>query len=560
MLWKWERKLLNYFLKMLRLLKKYFIEIILITISSVFSFWLMWHTFSYKDGQMTIAVKVWSDFASHIPLIRSFSFGNNFPPEFPLFSGELIRYHFLFYFAVGLLEKIGLSLDLALNLPSALSFTLLIITTYLLSKKLFKSKTVGILSVVFFLFNGSLSFLEFFKNHPISSKEINDIITSTEFPSFAPYGPGIVSAFWNLNIYTNQRHLALPLAGFLLLIHWLVHQEQNPEKKRIFFEPFLWGIFFGTLLYIHSSIFLMATAVLGLLFFLLSKQRLSILLIGLIGFIIALPRALFLKEATDFIPHIKFGYLITEHLTLNNFLEYWFFNLGLFTILLPIGFFYSSKIAKKILVAFFLLFIIGNTIQFSPEVAGNHKFFNAFVIVGNMFVAFAIVKLWKFHITTKIVTPVLIFFLILSGIIDFFPIKNDRFMTIDDYPKNPDISWIINHTPKDAVFLNSSYLYHPASLAGRKIFYGWPYFAWSLGYDTNMRFTLMKQIFNTDNFKAICLKLKQNKISYINTSDPSGIEDIKINYLFFEKNFIMVYKNPTNNLTIYDVNKSCSNF
>jgi hypothetical protein len=67
----------------------------------------MFSTFSYKDGNMLIASKAWSDFASHIPLIRSFSFGNNFPPQYPLFSGPPIKYHFLFYAFVGLLEKLG---------------------------------------------------------------------------------------------------------------------------------------------------------------------------------------------------------------------------------------------------------------------------------------------------------------------------------------------------------------------------------------------------------------------------------------------------------------------
>ena len=46
----------------------------------LFSFWLMFHTFSYdpKTSSMMIATKAWSDFGSHIPLIRSFSMGDNF--------------------------------------------------------------------------------------------------------------------------------------------------------------------------------------------------------------------------------------------------------------------------------------------------------------------------------------------------------------------------------------------------------------------------------------------------------------------------------------------------
>src|SRR5574340_918749 len=100
----------------------YLPEICLSIAAFCFSVWLMFHTFSYQSGSMLIAIKAWSDFASHIPLIRSFSLGNNFPPEYPIFPGEPIRYHFLFYLLVGLLEKAGLRIDWALNLPSALSF------------------------------------------------------------------------------------------------------------------------------------------------------------------------------------------------------------------------------------------------------------------------------------------------------------------------------------------------------------------------------------------------------------------------------------------------------
>src|SRR5258708_535027 len=181
-------------------LKKHLLEFILFVLFLIFSVWLMFSTFSYKNGSMMIATKAWSDFANHIPLIRSFSFGSNFPPQDPLFAGQPIQYHFLFYMFVGLLEKIGLPIDYALNIPSALGFFALLVMLYIFGKKLFHSSAVGILSVLFFLFNGTLSFLQFFKLHPITNGSAQTIITNTTFSSFGPYTNTIVSAFWNLNI------------------------------------------------------------------------------------------------------------------------------------------------------------------------------------------------------------------------------------------------------------------------------------------------------------------------------------------------------------------------
>ena len=66
--------------------------------------------------------------------------------------------------------------------------------------------------------------------------------------------------------------------------------------------------------------------------------------------------------------------------------------------------------------------------------------------------------------------------MIFGGIIDFFPIYNDTKIELPDYRLNQDSFWIKNNTKPNSIFLNTTYLYDPASLAGRKIFMGWPYF------------------------------------------------------------------------------------
>lgn len=535
-------------------IRKNLLEILVVIFSLLFSFWLMFHTFSYRNGEMLIAAKAWSDFASHIPLIRSFSLGDNFPPEYPLFSGEPIRYHFLFYYFVGLIEKTGVSIDYALNIPSALSFAGLILIIYFFAKTLFKSRTVGILSVVFFLFNGSLSFLEFFKTHPLSLNIVSDIITNNTFPSFGPYDGKIVSAFWNLNIYTNQRHLALPMALLFFVLFLIILQELKQKKiSRVW--SLIFGILIGILPLSHSSLFIMAVAVLSIIFILLPKQRLPVLTILIIAGLISLPRIIFLKQTAIFIPQLKIGYLIGNNFSFENFMSYWVANIGLFFFLIPLGFIFSSKLQRKILLAFLSLFLIGNFMQFSPEIASNHKFFNVFLIVGNMFAAFLIMQVWNKRLIQKAIIVLVFPFLILSGVIDFFPIKNDNKMSIADYPKNPDVAWIMNNTPKDAVFLNSSYLYHPASLAGRKIFLGWPYFPWSLGHDTNGREELRKNLLATSEFKYFCDEIKRHNISYVAID---SLENMVINSKFFLEKLTKIYENEKTGLIIFNAIDKCS--
>ena len=540
--------------KAVKIIKKYKIEFVLLIISLVFSYWLMFSTFSYQNGSMEISTKAWSDFASHVPLIRSFSFGNNFPPEYPLFSGPPIRYHFLFYAFVGILEKIGVRIDYALNIPSILGFSFLILMIYIFSKEVFKSRAVGILSVVLFLFNGSLSFVKYFSTNNFSKEALINLVNSNKFISFGPYDSSTISAFWNLNIYTNQRHLALSYALSLFIIYFFIKKDRKIDIKR----AVLIGIALGLSFVLNMAVFAINLSVLGTMFLLFNKNRLNIFITLLTGAIVALPQYVWIQSlSSSSKPFIHLGYLV-QNLNLYGFIDYWFQNLGLHLVLIPLAFLLVDKYKRKILLSFFTLFIIGNLIQFSPEIAANHKFFNLFMIIGVMYSSYLLVLMWNKKIFLRSVVVIFFILLILSGIMDFFPLLNDKKISLPDYPNNPNISWIMKNTNPDSVFLNTEYLYDNASLAGRKIFLGWPYFSWSQGYDTDEKYKVMSQMLTADNKNTACKLLIVNKINYIeinenNLNDPnlprvSGI---------FKSKFTAVYKNSLKRYFIYDVNKSC---
>jgi hypothetical protein len=535
-------------------LKKYYPEIIVLIIGITFGSFIMLSTFSQTNNTLYISSKAWSDFASHIPLIRSFSFGDNFPPEYPLFPGVVIKYHFIFYAFVGLLEKAGLPIDLALNIPSIIGFVLLILMIYIFAKLIFKNKAVGIISVIFFLFNSSLTFIYYFKNNPLTFQSILDIPKITNFQSFAPYGDGIISAFWNLNIYTNQRHLALAIAFSLFIIYLLVKPVFNKKQSNLKIAILL-GIFLGLSFYIHLAVLMMTGIVILFIGILFSKIRISCFLTLFIGAIIAFPQYLYLNSSEGFNMLLNPGYLVAGNLTFYKFWEFWIYNLGLSIILIPLGFIYSDNKQRKVFLSFFTLFIVGNLIQFSPEIAANHKFFNYFIIIGNMFSAYALFFLWKKHYLLKLIVLVLIFFMVFGGILDFFPIFNDHKLSIPDYKINKEAMWIMENIPPDSVFLNTTYLYNPASLAGRKIFMGWPYFAWSQGYNTDQRGKLINSIMESTDIYTLCKLLNGNKINYLEINEKDYIQELPK-----PSNVIQGLKpiyNSQNNYFIYDINKTC---
>jgi len=80
--------------------------------------WMMFASFITKAGKLQIANPEYSDFGPNTALMQSFAVGHNFPTEYPHFSGDRIRYHFLFYFQAGNLEFLGLDPAWSLNLLS----------------------------------------------------------------------------------------------------------------------------------------------------------------------------------------------------------------------------------------------------------------------------------------------------------------------------------------------------------------------------------------------------------------------------------------------------------
>ncbi len=577
------------------------------TILVLFSTWLMFHTFDYDSAQKNILIArtIWSDFGSHIPLIRSFSMGDNFDrmmkfqsPEYPLFSGEPIRYHFLFYMVVGLLEKTGLRLDWALNIPSILGFTLLLWGIWTLAMALFKDKKVAFLSILFFLFNGSLAFLKFFKEHPLSLDTPLDIMRANTFPAFGPWDGGPITAFWNLNIYTNQRHLAWGFAIGIWFLVW-VFRNQNNHWKKIFPAAVLWGVTIGILLYFHQPMLVVMAILISSYFLVFPHLRLPLVISAMIGLLFIVPQLLIVPKTNAFAWHP--GYLLNAIPHPATFLSFWFQNIGLHALLIPFGFFMIPKNARRILFPLFILFAIGNLFQFSIEMAANHKFFNFALILGNMISAYIVINLssvtlahagvqrkiklfahWipaRFDsarrafagMTTKIgricIFVGLVGLLTLSGLIDFFVVFNDQKGTLADVgsPRfageagnNQTATWIAVNTPNDAIFLNSSFLYHPASLAGRKIFMGWPYFPWSAGYDTYKRNDEMRTIYESHDPDIFCPLLKKHHISFVTVQDSKNDPNLPtIDTDYFRDSFQPVFEDPTTRQWIYSSSTLC---
>ncbi|MFZ1701842.1 MAG: NHL repeat-containing protein [Pyrinomonadaceae bacterium] len=557
-----------------------------------FAFWMMFRTFTMTDGSISIGHHQFPDFGATLSLMQSFALGNNFPTEFTHFTGDQIRYHFLFYFQAGNLEYLGLSPVWANNLLSAFSLTSLLVCVMTLGSLVFRSRTAGRIGAALFFFHGSLAFIPFLMANPSFAGVMDKLSKMTLYlNSGLPYR-GEDWGVWSQNVFLNQRHFSSAIAMFLLVLIFLfvrfreyaeipesidlsadetehhddseaedaeprtgadldteavdsdddieddssdeVPADDSVKPKATTEGPFhgiaahytgyiFSGVILGLLPMWNGAVFLSAAVVLAL-FLLLFPRRKDLIVVAVTSAIIGLPQYWYLVAGSrpPGFSMFRWGFSI-DNAGLFDVLYYNFFTFGFKWILIAIALYFASGFQRRFFAAIFALLPLTFCFRFSEEVLTSHKFLNVWLVIANLFVAFALVKLWgtktgSTRIPMRVLAVILAILVTIGGAIDLFPIWNSYFINMK-YKDDPLIEWVKTNTEPKAIFLSHRYINHQILLAGRKIFFGDPYYAWGIGYDVPAREQLVRQMFETNDPAALYRLLKENNISYVAVDD-----------------------------------------
>jgi hypothetical protein len=579
--------------------------------------WMMFASFTSGDGKLKIANAQYSDFGPNTAIIQSFAVGHNFPTEYPHFSGDRIRYHFLFYFQAGHLEFLGLDPAWSLNLLSIITLVAMLVLVMVLGEVVFNSRAVGRLGSLLFFFFGSLSYVPFLQKQGSVRTAIQAIMHRGEYlATIFPYR-GEQWGTWSQVTYLNQRHFASAIGILLLVLVFLVvryrmrpakHTKAYPPANPTAPEPHALSesamdtvsddatprdnvaeskteiptvpephalsesamdtvsdgatprnnvaeskteipsaavaiepkqavvitesfrstlpgfIFSGVLLGLvpmwNSAVFLAAAAVLGGLFVLFPLRR-QMLVLAITAGVIALPQMLYLSTGSGRAQMPKllhWGYTIDQP-TVANVAKYLGFTFGFKWVLIVLALIFATSLQRRLFLAASSLLTVAFCFQFTIEVLANQKFLHIWVIIANLFVAFGLWRLWRLSLggTTlpgKFFASVLFLLIIPGGLIDFFPIHNTGWSEVT-YKNDPFIDWLKKNTTSRDIFLTDRFVNHPILMAGRRVFYGWPYYSWGAGYDATKRDRLYIELFETrDPWKLFHL-LKENGIRYV---------------------------------------------
>ncbi len=543
-------------------------ELIFVSAITVLASILMWCTFFIWNDKLYVGVSVFSDFSPHIGMIRSFSYGNNFPTAYPHFAGEDIRYHFMFQFLAGNLEFLGMRLDFAFNLPSIISFISAFLLLYLMAVKITGKIGGGVLACLFFAFRSSKTLFTYLANLPAGTNLFHALSDNTKFISDTPNEDW---GLWNLNVYCNQRHLAFGLAAiFLILIFFLPHLYEtfevlstrrgiNKESRMqrflemvniIFFTKDGWkmqsmkravsaGILLGSLAFFHGAAEICCLIILFVIA-IMARRRLEFLVTAIITlFLSTLQTHLFIRGSAVAMQFL-FGF-IAENKTLFGAASYLERLLGILPFVLLAAFCLEKGVGRYLILAFTAPFVFAFTVSLTVDVTVNHKYIMMSCILLGIFAASLLLKLFeKKDILLSIVGIFLIVALTSTGVYDFFTVlkKNTPSSAIVLDLDAPITRWIKDHSDSKDIFLTSNYALNQVVLGGAMLYEGWPYFPWSAGYDTNYRTDQVKLMYEAQTPQELKSLADKNKIRYIivdrdnRTSDSYWVneENIKAAY------------------------------
>ena len=553
----------------------------------VFATWLMFATLSFKNGQFQIAFKAWTDFGANVSLTQSFALGQNFPPEHPFFPGELIRYHFLFWFQTGNLEFLGLNPVWSINMLSVLSLLALLTLIMTLGEVLFNSRVVGRIGALLFFFSSSLSYLPFLKSATDIRGALNSVLGATEFLASGYPFRGETWGVLSANVFAYQRHLISGIGLlFVVLIfaverylrnvlrrdeedarsQWLydaktasaiveIRSTPLPSKGELLGWVFT-GAVLGLLPYWNSPTYIAALAIFGCLL-ILAPLRLNTGLLLAAAIVVGLPQVLLLRSGNTLsYSLLNPGYTL-ENPTLWLMLKYLGWTFGVKWILLGVAVVFSNGFQRRLLLALSSLVVIVFMFQLSMDVFNNHKLLNIWATCVNVFAAFALWQIAKQKLPGIALAIALAIATVFGGVVDLFPLHNDPMLAVPY--KNDRLShWLLAKTQPRDVFLSHQLLTHQVLFTGRKIYLGYTLFAWTAGYNVPDREALYREMFQETDPERLKTLLRLNKIAYVAIDDSvrqnESLPDL--NEWVFDQHFAKVFEDTErlyDNLVIYKV-------
>lgn len=512
------------------------------------------------DGLHTAPANNYGDLPFHFGVITSFAYGENLPPENPIFAGMRFTYPFLIDFLTAFFIKLGADWRVAFfveNLPLSLA---LVGVLNFLTYRLTSNHLAARLTPLIFLFNGGLGFLNFFQDLGRATDGFWQFLThlphtytmnaDLELPS------GKFPLRWG-NVFTTllipQRSMlfGLPFGALIITLWWMTWGEGEVEaqvRKRYLFAA---GVLAGLLPMLHAHGFfavMIASGLMALCFFSLEWLAFFIPVA-----ILAAPQAWWLSGTQVKNSLFKF-HLWWEAGDASPFV-FWVVNAGVFISLLLLAM-VSSKLSsarqRRFYLPFLAWFVLPNVVLLAPWAWDNIKVFVYWALASVPFVAYALSHLFSQRaIFARMLAAMMLACLLFAGTLDVVralsPAENTTLFSQADLDAAEAIR---NSTPPRARVLHAPIHNSVVALTGRQSLMGYPGHLWTHGIDYGTRETEVQLIYRGGS-TASDLLAKHN-IDFV-VIGPVERNQLNADERYFAQNYRKVVDQPE--YRVYQIKK-----
>ena len=461
----------------------------------------------------------WSDWSFHASYTTAFVYGQNLPPQNPIFAGTPFRYPFAPDFASALLVGGGWSIPAALAWPSWAMTVIALSGLILWARRLTGGLGAGVVAATLTLLGGGIGFWFFFGD----AARLGLINALTHIPrSYDRFDPPLNIQWYNpiLSYYLPQRSFvfgaAMVMAVLLLLtppllgtpfVRWREtviairqswrHWTLKSEAVAFVVAGALTGLL--PLFHVHSLVVLgIVTACWALLF-----PRPAWLGFFAVTLLLAVPRLLMAVPGDPGAPpEHQYPRWLIGWVSGTDFPPwFWIKNTGLFGPLLLLALLSPLALrgrARLLIAPFSLVFLAANLVKFQPWDWDNSKLLVFWYMASAVAVGALLVRFARTHLVAGVLAVAIWLSLVASGVLSLM-----QFLP----PQGPAYVWFSSEevqlaaqlrqqTPPHAVFVTGQEPNNPiADLAGRRVLMSYPGWLWSYGINYAQRETDIAHIY-----------------------------------------------------------------
>ena len=514
-----------------------------------------------EDGSLWVGQSTYGDLGMHLGFAESLYRQGTFPPEYSIYPGQQVNYPFLVDAASGSLRFFGLSLRMAVIVPSVVMLFEVFWGFWLLADKLTGGR-VGptLMSWLLFTFNGGFGFVFFSGKYRFSEIFTGFYTTPTNLVDEDIRWVNVICDML-IPQRTTMAGWCVVIPAIYLLITAIEKALDGRGGRREIRALALLG---GAMPMIHTHSFL-ALGILSAAWFFcaLPKARregrvralvLTYVLYGAICLCLAMPQ--FIKWTmssvkTGNLLQWNLGWVVGANGALNSWIVFFIMNVGvIFLAMWPTAFTMRGERLALFLGAQ-AIFVLANLVAFQPNLYDNNKLLYIWFLVTDILVCAA---LWDIleaapgRCIRAAVAGAIVFLGTFSGVLSLMREAVSGYQLLSA-EQTAAAEFIVEETAPDSVFLTSTSHTNPVSvLTGRNIVCGSSLYLYFHGVDYQEREARLPDMFaGGAAFEAAADEFGIDYV-YLGSSEYANYD---VNVEYFRENWPVVY--DEGGITIFQI-------